>query len=119
MATLQSLTRLGSDHNPLVVELSPERCIRSRIFRFEEAWIKQEGFADWVRAKWPQPQGTRSIDYWQKTSNKVRSCLRGWNSNWSSDMKKRKQDLLLLIQNLDQRAEEVGLADVDWRQRYA
>lgn len=40
LVTANSITRVGSDHNPLVVQLSPERCIRSKIFRFEAAWIK-------------------------------------------------------------------------------
>jgi mannosylglycoprotein endo-beta-mannosidase len=34
-------------------------------------------------------------------------------------MKKRKQDLLLIIKNLDQRADRIGLVDTEWRRRYS
>jgi hypothetical protein len=34
-------------------------------------------------------------------------------------MKKRKQDLLLLIKNLDPKADTVGLEDWEWVQRYS
>jgi len=73
------------------------------------------GFIDWVIAKWAEQQGNRGIDYRKKVLGKIGSCLRGWNSNWGSDMKKRKQDLLLLIKSLDQREKEVGLSDAEWR----
>lgn len=114
MVTAHSITRVGSDHNPLVVESGSIRGARSRIFRFEAAWFKQEGFRDWVISKWPDKHNSRSTDYWHKISGKLRSSLRGWNGNWGSDMKKRKHDLLLLIRNLDQKVEEMGLDDVEW-----
>jgi exonuclease III len=113
-----SVTRIGSDHNPLVVDLEVVRGGRSKIFRFEAAWAKQDGFKDWVLAKWPDNQNLRSIDLWQRISSKLRSSLRGWNGNWGSDMRKRKQDLLLCIKNLDKKADEVGLTDSEWELRY-
>jgi hypothetical protein len=33
-------------------------------------------------------------------------------------MKKKQQDLLLMIKALDQKAEEVSLTDSEWEQRY-
>jgi hypothetical protein len=76
-----SVTRIGSDHNPLVVDRKAERGGRSKIFRFEAAWAKQEGFKDWVLSKWLANQNLRSIDLWQRISTKLRSSLRGWNGN--------------------------------------
>lgn len=119
MVTAHSITRVGSDHNPLLVEACPVRSIRSKIFRFEAAWIKQDGFIDWLLSKWPDAQSKRSIDRWQIISSKLRSSLRGWNGNWGNDMKKRKQDLLLQIQVLDQKAEVQVLEDRDWERRYS
>lgn len=106
-----SATRVGSDHNPLVVEALPTNRVRSKIFSFESAWIKQEDFKEWLISKWPERQKKRSIDLWRKISGRLRSSLRGWNGNWGGDMKKRKQDLLLLIKNLDPKADTVGLED--------
>ena len=105
------LLEWGSDHNPLVVEFGSDRGVRSKIFRFKAAWTKQEGFMEWVRSKWPCKQNLRSIDWWQKISVQLRSSLIGWNGNWGADMKKRKQDLLVLIKQLVQKADGVGLND--------
>jgi hypothetical protein len=84
-----------------VVEVGANRGVRSTIFIFEVAWTKQEGFREWVVSKWSAKQNLRSIDYWQKISGQLRSSLRGWNGNWGAYMKKRKQDLLLMIKALD------------------
>jgi len=119
LVSAHSATRIGSDHNPLVVETSPERSMRSKIFRFEAAWTKQEGFREWVMSKWPDRMGKRAIDAWQLISTRLRKYLRGWNGNWGGDMKKRKQDLLLLIQDLDKEAERRSLEDREWEQRYS
>lgn len=115
----QSITRVGSDHNPLIVEVENSRGVKSKIFRFESAWLQQKGFREWVSAKWPDQQNQKSIDYWQSIATKPRRSLRGWNRNWGSDMKKRKQDLIILIKDLDHKAEEVGLEDAEWKQRYS
>lgn len=53
LVTAQSITRIGSNHNPLMVEACPVRSVRSKIFRFEKLWIQQEGFVEWVLDKWP------------------------------------------------------------------
>ncbi|XP_066396066.1 uncharacterized protein [Miscanthus floridulus] len=114
-----SATRIGSDHNPLVVETCPERSVRSKIFRFEAAWTKQEGFMEWVFSKWPDRLGKSSIDAWQVISRRLRKYLRGWNGNWGGDMKERKQDLLLLIQDSDKEAERRSFEDREWERRYS
>ena len=76
------------------------------------------GFRDWVLSKWKKFQNAHGIDKWQKISSKFRSSLRGWNGNWGSDLKKRKQDLLLCIMKLDQKNEDKGLVESKWEQRY-
>lgn len=46
--------------------------------------------------------------------------MRCWDSNWGGDLnKKKKQELLLLIQSLDKKAHERAPADYEWEQRYA
>jgi predicted double-glycine peptidase len=53
LANTRSLTRVGSDHNPLLVETDSVLNIRASIFRFDATWLSQEGFVDWVVNKWP------------------------------------------------------------------
>lgn len=114
LASAHSVTRIGSDHNPLVVDLFSNRGGRSRIFRFETAWLKQDGFRGRVLSKWPKFQNAHGIDKWQKISSKFRCSLRGWNGNWGSDLKKRRHDLLLCIMKLDQKNEDKGLVESEW-----
>lgn len=38
--TAHSITRIGSNHNPLLVEECTVRSVRSIIFRFEKSWIQ-------------------------------------------------------------------------------
>lgn len=63
LATARSLIRVGSDHNPLLVETENRERIRSQIFKFENAWLNQEGFKEWVIAKWPQRQKSYILDH--------------------------------------------------------
>jgi exonuclease III len=53
-ASCESLTRVGSDHNPIIVNTEDHRFKQHRSFRFEMAWLTQEGFCDTVIANWPE-----------------------------------------------------------------
>lgn len=53
LATTQSLIRVGSDHNPLLVKIESGARVRSSIFIFETHWLSQEGSKEWVVSKWP------------------------------------------------------------------
>jgi hypothetical protein len=81
LVTAHSITRIRSDHNPLL-EVDTFKDIRSKKFRFEAAWVRQEGFREWMLSKWPDKQKLRGIDYWQKIATRLRRSLRGWNNNW-------------------------------------
>lgn len=52
LVSASSLTRVGSDHNPILFKMDDEEYIRPNIFRFEAAWCLQEGFKEWVISKW-------------------------------------------------------------------
>lgn len=62
LVTTHSITRVGSNHNPLMVKTCIKRRVRSKKIRFESAWVKHEGFCEWVRSKWPDKLNFRSID---------------------------------------------------------
>ena len=49
---IQAITRLGSDHNALLLDSGETENIRSRVFRFEPSWLLQEGFRCWLSEKW-------------------------------------------------------------------
>jgi len=118
LASARSLTRVGSDHNPLLVETENGENTLSQIFRFENAWLNQEGFKEWVVAKWPQRHKAYILDHWNVVSSRLRKYLKGWSRNWGSDQKKAKQNLLLIIEQWDKMAEERELTNSEWVDRY-
>jgi hypothetical protein len=92
--------------------------VRSRIFRFENAWLLQEGFVDWVMSKWPHRRKKYILDHWNIVSGALRRSMKGWRRNWDSDQRKMKQDLLLRIEEWDKLAESRILSNNEWLQRY-
>lgn len=118
LATAHSLTRLGSDHNPLLVETDSGGGVRASIFRFENAWLLQEGFKDWILSKWPLRRKRYILDHWNIVSSVLRKNMKGWSRNWGSDQKKLKRDLLLKIEECDRIAESRDLSNNEWGDRY-
>jgi len=61
LVSAHSITRIGSDHNPLLVEVDTFKDIRSKKFRFEAAWVREEGLRQWMLSKWPNKQKLRGL----------------------------------------------------------
>lgn len=118
LATNRSLTRVGSDHNPLLLDTDCAVNSRSSVFIFDTAWLSQEGFLEWVDAKWPQRRRTNILDHWNIVSYQLRRSLKGWSRNWGSDQRKLKQNLLLQIEEWDRAAETRSLLNAEWLDRY-
>ncbi|GJM94815.1 hypothetical protein PR202_ga11494 [Eleusine coracana subsp. coracana] len=51
--TVKTLLRVGSDHNPLLLDTGNTNNVKPN-FRFEEAWMTREGFKEKVIVKWPK-----------------------------------------------------------------
>lgn len=118
LANARSLTRVGSDHNPLLVETDCGEGTKSSLFRFKNAWLNQAGFKEWVVQKWPQRKKSYVLDHWNIVSSSLRKSMKGRSRNWGSDLKKHKQDLLLRIENWDRLAKERVLSEREWTDRY-
>ena len=52
MATLSALTRIGSDHTPLLLDDEEQRIQRQRQFFFEKQWCKEDNFLQVIESKW-------------------------------------------------------------------
>ena len=52
LASLRAITRIGSDHVPLLLSSADERPPIPPRFRFETFWLSQAGFTDAVGARW-------------------------------------------------------------------
>lgn len=81
LAKLRSLTRLGSDHNPLMLELEGKKG-KPQIFRFEAMWLKQEGFREMViKKKIPNIEDKEIQEFWKELKTEIRKVCKGWAAN--------------------------------------
>ena len=56
-------TRVGSDHNPLIVCLDEDLSHSPHYFRFDPMWLTHEGFKEWLIARWPLRIKTNCLDH--------------------------------------------------------
>jgi hypothetical protein len=75
--TCESLTRVGSDHCPIVVDTEDKRMEQPYLFRFEMAWLTQAGFKELLRERWPYREQLGVQDYWKKVKQTVRQFCKG------------------------------------------
>ena len=111
-------TRVGSNHNPLIVCLEEELTHPPRYFRFDPMWLTQEGFKEWLIARWPLRIKANCLDHCHVISGKLRRGMKGWDANFESDMWKHKQQLLMTLGNMDMEADLGGFSEQQWRIRY-
>jgi hypothetical protein len=117
-ASCETITRVGSDHNPLVVNTADNRFRQKGNFRFEMYWLDQQGFREMVLSKWPM-RGDHSIqDFWKDMKAATRKFCRGWGTNNQSQLKKDKKFILGKIEELDREAEQRDSSITHWQMRY-
>lgn len=109
---------MGSNHYSLKVDTEDERLKQAKQFRFEVAWLTQEGFREKLKEKWPVRGGLEIQDYWRHIKSEIRKFYRGWGANLSSQMKKDKEDLKFKIRKLDEGADLGILTPAQWKERY-
>ncbi|KAE8821478.1 hypothetical protein D1007_00251 [Hordeum vulgare] len=90
LSSLKAVTRIGSDHTPLLFLSGDGEAPRSGRFRFETFMLDQMGF-----------------------------CYEGLGANLGADLRARKGVLLDQIQVLDNLADGPGLSPDDWLRRYS
>jgi hypothetical protein len=71
-SSCETLTRVGSDHCPLLVITEDHRFKQHHYFRFEMAWLTQEGFRERVVANWPERGGKNVQDFWRELKTDTR-----------------------------------------------
>jgi hypothetical protein len=105
------LIRSGSDHAPLLLDSGNHAHVGNKAhFSFETSWLKHENFYEIVKAEWEaETRGNSPIAKWQYKIRHLRRFLRGWAKCLSGQYKKEKDRLLLLIDELDLKAESIPL----------
>lgn len=83
LAFLRAITRIGSDHVPLLLSLENDRPPPPPRFRFETFWLNQEGFVEAVRDRWVAARVTphrslSAVDSWHFCAQRTRQFMKGW-----------------------------------------
>jgi hypothetical protein len=123
LTVLRATTCLGSDHTPLVLDTGSKLPNRPNRFFFESGWLDLPGFKEMVAHHWvAQAVGMRHcrgpIDWWHAQSTDIRQFLKGWSANLGKGAKEIKAKFLARMQELDCRADGVGLDEDGWALRY-
>jgi exonuclease III len=111
--------RVGSDHNPLILDTGVSQCTQHHFFRFNAHWLHQTGFSDWVKSKWPDRYKVDPLDHWHIVSGKLRRAIKGWGQNIDSQQRRIKQDTLGKIELLDEQSATRSLMMSEWEERYS
>jgi hypothetical protein len=130
---LNTLTRVGSDHCPLLLDtgglLRVESTERDSFF-LEKQWFKMEGFLETVADKWRQnrdrcPARAYSMDKWHGGVATLRNFLKGWGRSIRGEYRRRKEELLQQILEMDvEDSEGMSLQggnyaeDINWKRRW-
>jgi hypothetical protein len=105
------LPRLCSDHFPLMLECGDSRGGK-KCFKFENMWLKYEGFVDKVKSWWDSYSFESLPSF--VLANKMKTLkmdLKKWNEEVFGDIGRKKKELLEGIKEMDVVAKNRGLME--------
>jgi hypothetical protein len=113
---LTSLTRVGSDHSPLLLNSGENKIAKSRYFFFEKQWTQEMGFGEMIKEKWGAfklkcPDNAYYLDVWHGGIANLGKFLRGWGANIRGEYKKKRKQILERIQEIDLRGENDNMGE--------
>ncbi|KAK1694372.1 hypothetical protein QYE76_011069 [Lolium multiflorum] len=123
LCSLTAVTRIGSDHSPLLLDSGEETPRRQPRFFFQTWWFGVRGFQELMTGKlggYLKLLGLDrgSIDVWHRVARNSRQFLKGWGANLGKEKRLFKEGLLAQVADLDRRADSSGLDEDDWALRY-
>ena len=79
---------------------------KTRQFYFEKQWLKEENFLEKIAEKWSHgkdkcPKSAYSLDKWHSLLAGLRKFLKGWGNNLRGDFRRRKDELINKIKDID------------------
>ncbi|XP_071682993.1 uncharacterized protein [Lolium perenne] len=82
LCSLRAVTRVGSDHSPLLLCSGRASPPRLNCFHFENFWLGQTGFVEAVCVKWEAvatspPRVFNAVDVWHHCAKMARQFMRG------------------------------------------
>lgn len=117
------LTRVGSDHSPILVDNGESLPVRPRYFYFDQQWLLREDFRSLVTKVWQEaearrPENCYSLECWHGCLVFLRTKLKGWNIRKMGDQKQEKMVLMGELQEMDKQAELRDFLPEEWNRRY-
>ena len=114
LAKLSSLSRVYSDHNPLLLDTQAVVFPISKLIKFDKTWLEYDGFYDLVVSWWNECPLTIDLGLsWKLKLQSLRRKFRGWSSNVRGDKKRMKSDLLNRISNFEHQLDNNCLREDD------
>jgi mannosylglycoprotein endo-beta-mannosidase len=100
-----------SDHNPLVLDTGDNIVLsKRRCFKFDNNWLNNDDFLLKVADIWKQPvSNSDPIDVLNIKLKRVKRYFKGWGSNLFGHVKKRKVELKINLDSLEQEEEKKEL----------
>lgn len=118
-----SITRVGSDHAPILLETGEETIQKTRYFFFEKHWLTIPNFIQSVCSVWKEARDKLSdrcysMNKWHSCITSVRQKMKGWDIQEKGQRKKAKKELLSKLEDLDKEADKRELTKDEWQIRY-
>ncbi|XP_052287360.1 uncharacterized protein LOC127898893 [Citrus sinensis] len=115
-STVLHLPKFISDHRPLLVKenINPPRNLNSRPFRFQAAWLTNDGFKDFVATSWD-----RNVTY-MEAANLFRLKVMDWNRQQFGNIFWRKRRLMARLGGIQRALEKYssqGLLELELKLR--
>jgi hypothetical protein len=123
LCSLVAITRIGSDHCPLILDNGEKGIRRSPRFFFQTWWFGVSGFGELVKEKIMRAMVESgphrcSIDVWQGIARGLRLFQKGWGANLGKEKRSFREELLRQVASLDRQADSAGLDEEGWALRY-
>lgn len=90
LVRVQVSVRIGSDHNPLVMDTGRENIQVTKYFRFNPSWLAQEAFNNWVLDRWPVRHKLNCLGHLHVVFRNLGRAMKGWVANFESEMRRDK-----------------------------
>lgn len=81
LTTMENLNRTTSDHCPMLLNFHPVLGSSPKPFRFQQMWLRREGFRDLVSNNWGLPCATSGMAGFALKLRRLKLCLKAWNMN--------------------------------------
>lgn len=118
ISTLLSITRIGSDHSPLILDTGEQLDRPPHYFKFESAWLCKEGFIEMVKERMIPRDKSYILEFWNKKQVDLRRFLKGLERNIHNTDHLTKKMLQQNIMELDLLADVRELSSDEWSKRY-